>query len=304
MRIAVGCFWQETNSFNPVPTRLEDFAAFGLYRGDEMLERLEGANEVGGVLDAVRAAAGPVELVPLLRAWGSVGGPLTAAAHQALAGEVCERIARAGALDGVVLALHGACVAEDVDDVEGALLRDVRTLVGPRVPIIVSLDHHANVTPLMVASADALIGHRTEPHDPHETAGLATHLLLRTLAGEVSPTLGWRKLPLITHQERFLTAEGPMREWFEHARDAERRPGVLSVSPFPMQPWLDVRDGGWAVVAVTDGDPLAAERIATELAEHAWSLRDEFLVKTSLPVAEAVREGPRHRRARRHLGHG
>jgi microcystin degradation protein MlrC len=287
MRIALACLWQESNSFNPTLTTLRDFETFGLYRGKEMLDALEGANEVGGVIDA--AAEAQVRLVPIVRAWGSIGGVLSRGTHVALRNEVLQGLEEAGDIEGVVLLLHGACAAEEVDDVDGHLIADARRVVGDEVPIMVSLDHHANITELMVEKADGLIGHRTEPHNPYETAVLATRLLISAVEGRVRPTMGWCKIPMITHQEQFLTAMGPMHTWFEKARALEASRNVLSVSPFPMQPWLDVREGGWATVVITDGDPLLAKRLAADLAHLAWEVRHEFLVTNSVPPAQAIR---------------
>ena len=134
----------------------------------------------------------------------------------------------------------------------------------------------------MVDGCDALVGYRTQPHDPFDTAVASTNLLLRIVAGEVRPAMAWRKIPLLSHQEQYLTSGGPMKTWFDRARALEREPGILSVSTFPMQPWLDVDEAGWAAVVVTDGDPERAERAAEELADLAWSLRAEFQVKTSV----------------------
>jgi microcystin degradation protein MlrC len=287
VRIAVGHIWQETNSFNPVPTNWDAFETFGIRRGEEMFDA--GSPDVAGVLDACARAGRHVELVPLLAAHGGVGGPLDESVLRALSRELVERLQAAGKLDGVLLILHGACSSTSTDDVDGALLRDVRRAVGLRVPVIVALDHHANVTARMVNLCDALVAHRTEPHRPRETAALAMRTLVATASGQVSPVLAWQKIPMITHQERFRTDEGPMAAWFAAARAAEKRPGVLAVSTFPMQPWLDVPDGGWAAVAVTDGDPAHATEIATELAEMAWDLRTDFSARRSVAPREAIR---------------
>jgi microcystin degradation protein MlrC len=99
----------------------------------------------------------------------------------------------------------------------------------------------------------------------------------------------WRKLPLLSHQEQFLTSKGPMKAWFDRARALEADPRVLQVSNFPMQPWLDVAEGGWATVVVTNGERELAERLADEMADLAWSMRDAFQVKEAVAIDEAVR---------------
>lgn len=94
---------------------------------------------------------------------------------------------------------------------------------------------------------------------------------------------------MITPQDQFLTSAGPMKRWFDLARQAEQRSGVLDVSPYPMQPWLDVAEGGWSVVVHTDNDPELARRIAAEMADQAWMLREEFWASDRVAPAEAVR---------------
>jgi microcystin degradation protein MlrC len=113
--------------------------------------------------------------------------------------------------------------------------------------------------------------------------------MLRILYGGARPVMAWRKLPLLSHQEQFLTAQGPMKTWFDRARAMEADPRVLQASNYPMQPWLDVAEGGWSTVVVTDNDPTLAESLADELADLAWSLRAEFQKKDAVPIDDAVR---------------
>src|SRR3954463_5108408 len=94
---------------------------------------------------------------------------------------------------------------------------------------------------------------------------------------------------MITPQDQFLTASGPMKTWFDRAREFERQPGVLDVSPYPMQPWLDAAEGGWAVVVHADGDAALARAVTREMAALAWQLRRQFWLSERVAPAEAVR---------------
>lgn len=293
MRLAVTYISQETNTFNPHPSTLEGFESFGIYRGREMLDRLVGVGTIGGFLSAVEASGRDVELVPLLKARDVAGGRLTDEALAALTTEMVERLAVAGHLDGLAMLLHGACSAVSEDDVEGHLLSAARAVVGNDLPIVVGLDHHANITRRMVELSTAIVGHRTQPHDQPDTGRLTAELLLRVAAGEVAPVMAWRKLRLLSHQEQYLTSREPMKTWFDRARELEATDGVLSASTFPVQPWLDVGEGGWSVVVVADGDRGLAEHRAEELAELAWSMREAFQVTTSVSPVEAVAEAAR-----------
>lgn len=288
MRIGLIQITQETSSFNPTLTTLADFESFGIYEGDEMLERLESSGPVGGYLDAIAGSDVDVETVPIIRGAARSGGRLSTEAFEFFDGKVRDGLRQAGELDGLVMLLHGAASAVGIDDVEGALLRTARDVVGPSLPLALMLDHHANVTGEIIDHADLIVGFRTQPHDQFETARDLTLHALRLFGGEISPTMSWRKLRMLTHQEQYLTSRGPMKTLFDRAREAERDPRVLAVSPFPMQCWLDAAEGGWAIIVVTDDDLPLAESLAEELAELAWSMRNDFQRTESRPVDEAV----------------
>lgn len=287
MRVALIHVSQETNDFNPVPTTLDDFAAFGILEGDAMLA-LRGVSQVGGHLSIAEPAG--VETVPIIRAWACAGGRITADAFDFFARRMQEGLEAAGPLDGLALQLHGACAAPGIDDVEGEQAALCRRVLGPDVPIVLGLDHHANVTRKMVASCTAIVGHRTQPHDLFDTGVVGTALLLRIVRERLRPATAWRKIPLLSHQEQFLTAHGPMKTWFDRARAMESDPRVLQASCYPMQPWLDVAEGGWSCIVVTDGDQALADKLADELADLAWSMRDDFQQREAVPVDEAVRQ--------------
>ena len=290
MRIALAEIAQETDSFSPMVAELADFEAFGLFFGEEILEKMRGVGPVGGFLEVAAEQKEPVELLPLVRAWGGAGGTITAQTFEFLSERLISSLKKVLPVDAVYLALHGAAASAIEDDVEGQILNAVRQVVGDNIPIAVCLDHHANVTELMVQCAIVLIGHETQPHDPVDTGRKTARLLFGMLRGEVHPTTAWRKIPMITPQDQFLTSQGPMKEWFDLAREMERRPGVIDVSPYPMQPWLDVAEGGWAVVVHTENNQVLAEELAAESAAKAWSLREQFWKSDRVAPAEAVRQ--------------
>ncbi len=291
MRLAVIYIGQETNDFNPVLTTLADYAAFGLLDGPAMFETLKGIGQVGGHLDACAASGRDVESVPITYGWAVAGGRITTEARLYFEERIRTGLKQAGRIDGLHLQLHGACSAEGIDDVEGTQIALCRDILGPDLPIVLGLDHHANVTEAMVRHATAIVAHRTQPHDIHDTGVIGADILMRIVAGEVKrPVIAFRKLRMTTHQEQFLTAHGPMKLWFDRARAIEAAdPRVLHCGLFPMQPWLDVAEGGWAVTVSVDGDRALAERLADELADMAWSMREDFMVREAVPIDEAVR---------------
>src|SRR5438445_355553 len=157
MRIAIGHIWQETNTFNPIPTTRADFEQFGIVRGVELVETMADTNELGGFIQSLRSWPEGPEIVGLVRvpAWPS--GTATKDTFHWLRQEIVDALQRRLPVDAVLLALHGALVAEEFPDVEGEVLKAVREMIGLHIPLVATLDLHANVTDLMARTADALV---------------------------------------------------------------------------------------------------------------------------------------------------
>ncbi|WP_449257480.1 M81 family metallopeptidase [Bosea sp. (in: a-proteobacteria)] len=289
MRLALIHIVQETNDFNPQLTTLADFEAFGIYEGGEIARHFGEIGQIGGHYAAVRESGLDIETIPIIRAWAVAGGRISREAFDFFQAKIRAGLETVGPIDGLVLHLHGACAAEGVDDVEGEQAQLCRSILGPDVPILLGLDHHANITRKIMANCTAIVGHRTQPHDVFDTGKVGTEVLLRILREKCRPVMAWRKIPLLSHQEQFLTALGPMKLWFDRARALEADRRVLQASNYPMQPWLDVAEGGWSTIVVTDGDEALAEKLADELADLAWSLRDDFQRREAVSVDDAVR---------------
>src|ERR1017187_5816683 len=282
MRIGVGCFVQESNSFSPFITNLEDF---DWVFGDEIIERSKGANsEIAGFCDVLFAAGH--EVAPLFSGRARVtSGPIEAGEFERGISLIVDRVRSAGILDGLLLALHGAMCAEGTDDCEGATLRALREVVGRELPLIVTLDLHANVTEEIVANADAVIGYKTYPHtDLYETGQTAAKMLTGILQNEIRPVTVMQKIPLILPAENMQTTNGPMGDVFS-AGEAMRakHPEILCVSVFGVQPWLDINDMGGAAVVVVDRDTSIGRRCAVQMAKKLWELRDDFEVQLVEP---------------------
>lgn len=280
-RIAIGGLLFEGNSLSPERNALSTFTSNPYAEGEAILDLAGSDVEVAGAL-AVLRAAGAVP-VPLLYTHGGAGGQVTRAAWDSLRGSLLGRLRAALPVDGVYLALHGAMLVVGEDDPEGALLDEVRALVGDAVPIAVSCDLHAHVTMRMLAACDILLGYQLYPHDDtFETGQRATGLLLRTVAGAIRPRMAICKLPMILQAQKQRTRGAtPMRELYRLARALEASGAVLSASYFPVQPWMDVPDLGVAGLAVTDGDAPGAAAAAERLARGLWDRRAEFDVATT-----------------------
>ena len=290
LRIAIGSLMQEANTFVPFRTDVATFEANYLRRGDEVLTGFGAARvEVPGFLDVLREAG--AEPAPLLAGHAGSGGPLTRAAFDALVGEMEDRLRRAGPVDGLLLALHGAMTVEDNPDAEGEITARLRQVLPPGTKVAVSLDLHAHVTPAMLHPDTVLIGYREYPHiDMFETGQRTARLLLDTIAGRRRPVMALAKRPMIVSPVNARTGDGPLAAIVAEARRMEADGRVLHASLFPVQPWLDIPDLGFAALACADGDQAAAQRAADALADMAWAARDAFDPDLT-PLDEAVRIG-------------
>jgi microcystin degradation protein MlrC len=298
MRIAIGQLWQESNTFNPLSTTRADFEAFGVLRGPELVERMADTNELGGIIQSLRMWPEKPEIAGLVRlpAWPS--GAATSDTFDWLLAEIVDSVRRTLPVDAVLLALHGSLVADGTPDVEGAVLEAVRTLIGPKRPLVATLDLHANVTDRMVRNADALVLYHTAPHiDVFETGQRGAAVLRRILDG-ARPATAFKKLPLVVPAERANTQD-PNSVSFairEMLQAWERDPRVLSAGLATVQPWLDIPELGTAVVVVTDDNADLGRQRCDELSKFVWDHRRDYLpelvsVENGVRAAFAERNG-------------
>ena len=292
MRIACGGIQHETNTFSHVPTTVADFArdsaagddfAFGnaiasLYRGTGTIQ--------GGLIDEAEARG--IELLPLLSARAQPSGPVTAETFDFFLKTFLEWLRHVLPVDGVALDLHGAMVSEQYDDAEGPFIAAVRKLLGPEIPLVVTLDLHANITRQMAESCDAIIGFDTYPHvDMNERGREAIQLLERMIRREVRPVQVYRQLPLATMPPRQCTLCEPMQSLMAFVHELERRPGMLTATVAMGFPFADIADAGVTVLATADGDERLAAEVADAIARRIWDLRDELQPKLT-PVTDVI----------------
>jgi len=289
MRVGIVSIQHESITFMPEPTVLRNFEVDTLLRGPDVTRVYEHSfHEVGGFFTGLKEAG--LEAVPLLMALAVASGTVSGPTLDTLLGMLDEELDRAGPLDGLLVAPHGAGVCETHPDMDAYWVERLRKRFGPKMPIVVTLDPHANVPERLIAACDAMISYRTNPHlDQHETGLKAALLLARMLRGEVRPTqaLGIPRLQMsIDRQE---TAAVPCRPLYELADAIMRRPGVLSASIALGFPYADVPQLGSTVWVVTDNDPAAARRYADEMKDYLVKHRNEFKHGLVDPEA-AVRE--------------
>lgn len=296
MRVGIIGLLQESNTFVARPTTLADFEHDVLAVADAVRDRFESAHhEIGGFFEGLAHAG--VEAVPVFAARALPSGPVTADAFERLLSMMFDALASAGPLDGVLAAPHGATVAEFHPDADGHWLTELRCRVGPRVPVIATLDPHANLSPAMVEATDALLAYRTNPHVDQRQRGVeAVALMARTLRGVVRPTQAAAFPPVAIGINCQSAGEEPCRSLYARAHAMLTRPGVLSNSIVLGFPYADVAEMGSSTIVVTDDDPRGAQALADELAAAIWASRDALVgehlsVEAALDRAESLATG-------------
>lgn len=310
-RLAFARIAQESNALSPVTSVLEDFERTHLVYGQDLLEVCDPTKrevkgflknaELSGFVKAAGSFGDAFELLPVFSAWAVPGGPLALDVFEGFRDRLIEELRAMGKVDGVFLSMHGALCVRDLDDPEGRLIQSIREVVGEGVPIAVTLDLHANLTPRKVDGNTLLCAYRTNPHRDHFKVGQrAGTLLCRTVLGQIRPVTTWRTLPLILGGGTTMDFLSPMRAIYRWMKKQERDPRVLYVSLFNCHLWLDHEEMGWAVHVITDDTPGLAEDIAEELAEMAWAVRHEQ--PPAFPDASEAIAQARHARIARKLG--
>ena len=293
--IALAGMQHETNTFAP---SLADYDAFvqgggwpSIQAGEAVLEAIDGANiPAQGAATAFNNNGHTV--IPLTWASASPSAHVTDDAFERIVGDLCERLHRTGAVDGVYLDLHGAMVPQTYDDGEGEILRRVRELVGTRVPVVASLDLHANITAQMVDLADALAVYRTYPHtDMAETGARAANLLMTMISSQ-------QGLHKQFHQFEFLTGIPSQSTFIEPANDLYRLMGELenkhpvSLSFAMGFPMADIADCGMSVLAY-GADRSAVAALHDEMVAAVQAAENRFAMTLYEPD-EAVSHAMQH----------
>ncbi len=287
MRVGILALLHESNTFVTRPTTIDDIKREWLIEGAAVREQLaDGHHEISGFFVAIeqanarRAAKGrtPIEAVPLFAALALPSGPIAEDAWSELMTRMFAQLAAAGPLDGLLVAPHGAAVSEAFPDSDGHWLSGLRNRIGKETPIIGTIDLHANVSRTMVESCNALIAYRSNPHlDQRERGIEAAALLVRTLDGQIRPTMAAAFPPLAINIERQMTEEPPLAECYDVADRQLSDDRVLSNSIVLGFPYADVEEMGTSVIVVTDNAPEPAGRLADELADCLWTRRHDFV---------------------------
>ncbi len=284
MKFFIAQFATETNTFAFAPTGYGAWAENRIYRGNGSIVDAEGEGFILAALRAQIEGEGD-EVVESLCASAQPNGPTVRAVYEDLRGRILDDLRAALPVDGVVLALHGAMVADGYDDCEGDLLARVREIVGPSVPVGAELDLHCHFTELMRTSADAIVAFKEYPHVDGVARALELHRIIRDAAhGRVRPTISVYDCRMVGI---WHTTREPMMSFVARMQSFEGNDRVLSVSLGHGFPWGDVPEAGAKIWVVTDGDPDGGARLARQLSSEFWELR-EYTRAETLEANEAI----------------
>ncbi len=287
-RIFIGMFFHETNTFWPYTTGMQEFMKRDYYIGDEIVRKYKGTRStIGGFIDVLEKH--DVEMIYSVAAFAEPYGLVTADAFEQIKEKLLSDLTAAGKVDGVLLGLHGAMVSEVDDDGEGNVLEAVRKIVGPDVPVMGTIDLHANVTYRMVKNADVLIPYHEYPHvDIYDRALDAAEIMMKTLDGELKPVMRYSHLPLLaTLVETKSEVYRPLVEACDSARSQS---GMLEASLLHGFFTADIADAGVCALTISNGDAELAQKVADDLAQLAWKHRDILVKIPTYTPEEAIAE--------------
>ncbi len=286
-RVLTARFMHETNTFSRVPTDMAMIRRRDYHLENEIPEAFRGTRSAFGATFEAADKFG-WSLVHPVSANPNPSGIVTDEAFETIAAMILDAVDMKGPIDGVLLHLHGAMVSESHEDAEGEFLARLRRRLGPEVPVVVTLDLHANVTQRMADNANALIAYRTYPHiDQYERAWQGAELLERAMQGEIRPKTVIARRPMLYGLDHGRTQRGPMAELIARGEALEQGGEALVVSICAGFSRANIHDVGPSVTVTVDGDTGRGQAIAEEFMDYAWETRDFTTVKL-LPVAEAV----------------
>lgn len=275
-KVLFGQFMHETNTFCRRLTDEDAFRGFYCHEDDTVLTALAGTqNEIAGFFDIAKAEGW--ELITPVATFATPGGPVTRRAWEAFGERILSTAKRQGPFDAVLLSLHGAMVLEDGRDGDARLVREMRAVIGPDVPLVATLDLHANLDPAMTDDTDIIVSYKTFPHVDMRDTGRRAADLLRLVLADPLPRARTvvRKPAMITLPEGGRTDREPMLGLMTRARMlTDAHPGIMDVSLNAGFTFSDVPEIGPSVSVVHRGAPGIAEQIADEMSAAMWTTRD------------------------------
>ena len=285
-RVALLGIYHESNTFVITPTVLDDFRNGKYLKGESIRKEYQLAhNEIGGMLEVLDKEG--IEAIPLLFASATPGGTISAETYNFILQETLEELKKVLPIDACLVIPHGAGVSEEFPDMDGHWLSKVREVVGDTIPIIGTLDLHANVSQLMVSSTNALVAYKQNPHVDMRQRGVeSAKLLVNLLNGITKPVQALVQVPLAISIEQQLTANEPCISLYAYANQLSAEPGILALSIQHGFPYADVHEMGTSIIVVADGDYEKALSVAKKLEAYILDHKNSFVgKKNDIPSA-------------------
>ncbi len=276
-RIALLGIYHESNTFVPQATVTADFMNGHYLKGEAIRKEYETAhNEIGGMMEVMDREG--MEIVPILYASATPGGTISANTYTGLLTTMMEELEKVLPVDACLVIPHGAGVSEEFADMDGHWLSLLRKRVGDSIPIFGTLDLHANVSPLMVSSTNALVAYKQNPHVDMRQRGIeAANLLVQFLKGKTNPVQVLVQVPLAISIEQQLTAHEPCKSLYAYADELSQDPEVLSLSILHGFPYADVEEMGTSIIVITNGNRDKALETAHKLEKYILDRRESFV---------------------------
>lgn len=294
LRTFIACLGTETNTFSPMPTGLQTFEESMLYRGDATRQPLQTFSEPLHVWRQMTEER-QGKVVESLAAFATPAGVTVRSVYEGFRDEILDDLKKAMPVDMVLLAMHGAMVADGYPDCEGDLLERVRAVVGPDVVIGAELDLHCSVTKKMLGNANAIISFKEYPHvDGMDRARELFDICHAAHEGTAKPVMEVHDCRMIN---MWRTPVEPVRSFVADMQSAEGKDGILSISFAHGFPWGDVPDASAKILVIADGDREQARTTAERFGRQLWEMRHEAVGKsvdldTALDAVATATEGP------------
>lgn len=277
LRVALLGIYHESNTFVPKATIITDFENGHYLTGEAIRNEYQHAHhEIGGMIEVMDSER--IEVIPVLFAEATPGGALSANTYEGILNNMMERLEKVLPVDACLVVPHGAGVSENYPDMDGHWLSLIRQKLGDSIPIVGTLDLHANVSQLMVDSTNALVAYKENPHvDMRQRGAEAANILVGLLKGKTQPVQVLVQVPLAISIEQQLTANEPCISLYAYARELAKESGILSLSIQHGFPYADVYEMGTSIIVVADADRDKALSVAKKLEAYILERKDTFV---------------------------
>ncbi|MBC7757363.1 MAG: M81 family metallopeptidase, partial [Phormidesmis sp. FL-bin-119] len=276
-RVALIGIYHESNTFVPQATVTADFRNGHYLRGDAIRKEYQAAhNEIGGMIEVLDREG--MEVLPVFYASATPGGTISANTYSELLNTMMADLEKVLPVDACLVIPHGAGVSEEFPDMDGHWLSLVRNKLGNSIPIFGTLDLHANVSPLMVSSTNALVAYKENPHVDMRQRGVeAANLLVQHLKGATNPVQVLVQVPLAISIEQQFTGNEPCKSLYKYADELCPDPEILSLSILHGFPYADVVEMGTSIIVVANGNREKALETAKKLEKYILDRRESFV---------------------------